>query len=71
MQVLQTQRGLFKYTNMMATILVIFLLVVSVEMLTNEHVRTCEGTTKSRGLLTHFLDLLRGVPERMGESAWK
>ncbi len=26
---------------------------------------------EGRELLTHFLDLLRGVFERMGESAWK
>jgi len=56
---------------MMATIIVIFFLVVSVEMISQRTRSHLRGNDEGRGLLTHFVDLLRGVPERMGESAWK
>ncbi|WP_423743860.1 phosphonate ABC transporter, permease protein PhnE (plasmid) [Haladaptatus sp. SPP-AMP-3] len=69
--ILNTQQGLFAYTNMMATIFVIFFLVVSVEMLSQRTRSYLRGNDEGRGLVTHFLDLLRGVPERLGQSAWK
>ncbi len=40
--ILNTQQGLFAYTNMMATIIVIFFLVLSVEISTKEHVHASE-----------------------------
>jgi phosphonate transport system permease protein len=65
--VLQTQRKLFHYTNMMATILVILLLVISVEMIsqrTRAHLRS-DTETKS------FLTLLKEFPQRMTETLGK
>ncbi|WP_433623259.1 phosphonate ABC transporter, permease protein PhnE [Halomicrococcus sp. NG-SE-24] len=66
--ILQTQQGLFAYTNMMATIIVIFLLVVSVEMVSQRTRSYLRGDTEDRGIVRHLMDLVRGFPERMSES---
>jgi phosphonate transport system permease protein len=67
--VLSTERGLFHYTNMMATILVILFLVISVEMIsqrTRSYIRA-DDDADQKGLL----QLLAEFPQRMAESAWK
>ena len=66
--ILQTQQGLFAYTNMMATIIVIFLLVVSVEMVSQRTRSYLRGDAEDRGIVRHLLDLVRGLPERMSET---
>ena len=66
-QVLQTQRGLFKYTNMMATILVIFVLVVSVEFVSQRVRSYIRGNEEG----TSFLKLLVEFPQRMARSIWQ
>ena len=64
--ILQTQRSLFKYTNMMATILVIFLLVVSVEFVSQRVRSYIRG--EDEGLT--FLELVVEFPQRMARSLW-
>ncbi|MFC6725573.1 phosphonate ABC transporter, permease protein PhnE [Halobium palmae] len=66
-QVLQTQRGLFKYTNMMATILVIFVLVISVEFVSQRVRSYIRGTEEG----TSFLTLVVEFPQRMARSIWE
>ncbi|ADQ68294.1 phosphonate ABC transporter, permease protein PhnE [Halogeometricum borinquense] len=66
-QVLQTQRGLFKYTNMMATILVIFVLVVSVEFVSQRVRSYIRGNEEG----TSFLKLIVEFPQRMARSMWQ
>ncbi|SFR35243.1 phosphonate ABC transporter, permease protein PhnE [Halogeometricum limi] len=66
-QVLQTQRGLFKYTNMMATILVIFVLVVSVEFISQRVRSYIRGNEEG----TSFLKLVVEFPQRMARSIWQ
>lgn len=66
--VLETQRRLFHFSNMMATILVILLLVISVEMIsqrTRSHLRGGDVETQS------FFDLLLTFPRKMVETLWK
>ncbi|WP_121820334.1 phosphonate ABC transporter, permease protein PhnE [Halostella salina] len=66
--VLLLERQLFHYTNMMATILVILMLVISVEMIsqrTRSYLRGGESDSKG------FLTLLKEFPQRMAESIWK
>ncbi|KAB1194786.1 phosphonate ABC transporter, permease protein PhnE [Haloferax sp. MBLA0076] len=65
--ILQTQRSLFKYTNMMATILVIFLLVVSVEFVSQRVRSYIRG--EEEGL--SFLKLVVEFPQRMARSLWE
>ncbi|WP_134671076.1 phosphonate ABC transporter, permease protein PhnE [Halorussus marinus] len=67
--VLSTERGLFHYTNMMATILVILVLVISVEMIsqrTRSYIRA-DDDAETKGLL----QLLTEFPQRMAESMWR
>lgn len=67
--VLSTERGLFHYTNMMATILVILFLVISVEMIsqrTRSYIRA-DDDADQKGLL----QLLAEFPQRMAESVWR
>jgi phosphonate transport system permease protein len=67
--VLSTERGLFHYTNMMATILVILFLVISVEMIsqrTRSYIRA-DDDADQKGLL----QLLKEFPQRMAESMWR
>ncbi|MFC7129219.1 phosphonate ABC transporter, permease protein PhnE [Haloferax chudinovii] len=66
--VLQTQRSLFKYTNMMATILVIFVLVVSVEFV-SQRVRSYIRGEEEEGLTV--LKLIIEFPQRMARSIWE
>lgn len=65
--VLQTQRGLFKYTNMMATILVIFVLVISVEFVSQRIRSYIRGTEESTGLIALIVEF----PQRMIQSLWQ
>ncbi|ELZ58196.1 MULTISPECIES: phosphonate ABC transporter, permease protein PhnE [unclassified Haloferax] len=66
-QVLQTQRGLFRYTNMMATILVIFMLVVSVEFVSQRVRSYIRGNEEG----TSLLKLIVEFPQRMARSVWE
>ncbi|EMA06097.1 phosphonate ABC transporter, permease protein PhnE [Haloferax denitrificans] len=66
-QVLQTQRGLFRYTNMMATILVIFMLVVSVEFVSQRVRSYIRGNEEG----TSVLKLIVEFPQRMARSIWE
>ncbi|MGB9957364.1 phosphonate ABC transporter, permease protein PhnE [Haloferax prahovense] len=66
--VLQTQRSLFKYTNMMATILVIFVLVVSVEFV-SQRVRSYIRGEEEEGM--SVLKLIIEFPQRMARSIWE
>lgn len=66
-QVLVVQQGLFAFTNMMATILVILVLIISVEVFSQRlrsHIRADE---EPMGIV----ELLRGFPKRMAESLTK
>ncbi|WP_396610736.1 phosphonate ABC transporter, permease protein PhnE [Haloferax sp. S1W] len=65
--ILQTQRSLFKYTNMMATIIVIFLLVISVEFISQRVRSYIRGEEEG----TSFLKLVLEFPQRMAYSMWK
>ncbi|WP_049969493.1 phosphonate ABC transporter, permease protein PhnE [Haladaptatus cibarius] len=70
--ILNTQQGLFAYTNMMATIIVIFVLVVSVEMISQRTRSYLRGDGEDHGgFFQHLIDLIRGFPQRMSESAWR
>ncbi|THE66634.1 phosphonate ABC transporter, permease protein PhnE [Salinadaptatus halalkaliphilus] len=65
-QVLVVQEGLFAYTNMMATILVILVLIISVELFSQRLRARIRGDEP-----TGFIELLKGFPRRMAESALK
>ena len=65
--VLITQQGLFNYTNMMATILVIFILIVSVEMISQRTRSYIRGEDETMS----FKELVLGFPQRMAETLWK
>lgn len=65
--VLQTQRSLFKYTNMMATILVIFVLVISVEIVSQRVRSYIRGTEESTGIIALIVEF----PQRMVRSLWQ
>ena len=71
--VLNVQRGLLKFTDMMATIFVIFVLVVSVEMISQRTRSKLRGTDDAddRSFFDHLWDLIKGFPQRMADSAWK
>ncbi|WP_435155503.1 hypothetical protein [Haladaptatus sp. DFWS20] len=71
-RILNTQQGLFAYTNMMATIIVIFFLVVSVEMISQRTRSYLRGDGEEQDdIVQHFVDLVRNFPQRMSESAWQ
>ena len=65
--VLDVQQGLFAYTNMMATIIVIFLLVVSVEMISQRTRAYLRSDEEPMGIV----QLVTGFPRRMIESMAK
>ena len=65
--VLQTQRSLFRYTNMMATILVIFALVISVEVVSQRVRSYIRGTEESSGIIALIVEF----PQRMVRSIWQ
>ncbi|WP_128477086.1 phosphonate ABC transporter, permease protein PhnE [Halorussus pelagicus] len=69
--ILNTQRGLFNYTNMMATIIVIFVLVVSVEMVSQRTRSYLRGNSDGEGFLKQLFRLVQGFPQRMAESMWR
>ena len=66
-QVLSVQQGLFAFTNMMATILVILGLIISVEIISQRVRSTLRADEQTRGLVS----LLLGFPQRMVEAALK
>jgi phosphonate transport system permease protein len=66
--VLMNQQQMFNYTEMMATIVVIFFLIITVEMIstrTRAYIRGSDADEQS------FLGLVLGFPRRMVESALK
>ncbi|MFC7232680.1 phosphonate ABC transporter, permease protein PhnE [Saliphagus sp. GCM10025308] len=67
-QVLEVQMGLFAYTNAMATILVILVMIISVEMFSQRiRARLRADDTEPMGLW----ELLKGFPKRMARSLAK
>ena len=66
-QVLSVQQGLFAFTNMMATILVILVLIISVEIFSQRIRSTLREGDEAQGIVA----LLMGFPQRMAEAALK
>lgn len=66
-EILSVQQGLFNYTNMMATILVILVLIISVEMFSQRIRSHLRADDEPMGLV----ELLKGFPQRMAESLAK
>ncbi|ELZ58577.1 MULTISPECIES: phosphonate ABC transporter, permease protein PhnE [Halorubrum] len=66
-QVLSVQQGLFAFTNMMATILVILVLIISVEIFSQRIRSTLREGDEAQGIVA----LLLGFPQRMAEAALK
>ncbi|PSQ56479.1 phosphonate ABC transporter, permease protein PhnE [Halobacteriales archaeon SW_8_68_21] len=66
-QVLSVQQGLFRFTNMMATILVILVLIISVEIVSQRIRSALREGDEAQGLVA----LLLGFPQRMAEAALK
>ena len=66
-QVLEVQIGLFRFTNAMATILVILVLIISVEMFSQRTRAYLRADEEPMGLL----ELLRGFPQRMADALSK
>ena len=65
--VLSVQQGLFAFTNMMATILVILVLIISVEIVSQRIRSALREGDEAQGLVA----LLLGFPQRMAEAALK
>ena len=65
--VLSVQQGLFAFTNMMATILVILVLIISVEIFSQRIRSALREGDEAQGLVA----LLLGFPQRMAEAALK
>ena len=63
-QVVETQIGLFAFTNAMATLLCIFLLIISVELFSQRTRSRLRSDTETRGLW----ELVVGFPRRFLES---
>jgi phosphonate transport system permease protein len=66
-QVLSVQQGLFAFTNMMATILVILVLIITVEIFSQRIRSNLRADDEAQGLVA----LLLGFPQRMAESVLK
>ncbi|QLG63270.1 phosphonate ABC transporter, permease protein PhnE [Halorarum salinum] len=66
-QILSVQQGLFAFTNMMATILVIMILIISVEMFSQRLRSYLRGDDEAQGLI----QLVVGFPQRMAEAVLK
>ena len=66
-QVLVVQQGLFAFTNMMATILVILILIISVEMFSQRTRAYIRADEEPMGIV----ELLKGFPRRMAEALTK
>jgi phosphonate transport system permease protein len=65
---LQIQRQTFQYTNMMAAILVVVILVLTVEIISQRiraYIRTDDDESRS------ILQLIARLPERLARSAWR
>lgn len=65
--VLSVQQGLFAFTNMMATILVILVLIISVEIVSQRIRSALREGDEAQGIVA----LLMGFPQRMAEAALK
>ena len=65
--VLSVQQGLFAFTNMMATILVILVLIISVEIFSQRIRSALREGDEAQGIVA----LLMGFPQRMAEAALK
>jgi phosphonate transport system permease protein len=65
--VVNAQRGLFNYTNMMATLFCIFLLIMSVEIFSQRLRARLRSDEEKRG----WWELVTGFPQRMAESAMR
>ena len=65
--VVSAQRGQFNYTQMMATLLCIFLLIMAVEIFSQRLRARLRSDEEKRGLW----ELITGFPQRMAESAMK
>jgi len=65
--VVSAQRGQFNYTQMMATLLCIFLLIMAVEIFSQRLRARLRSDEEKRGLW----ELVTGFPQRMAESAMK
>ncbi|AHG00206.1 phosphate ABC transporter permease [Halostagnicola larsenii XH-48] len=65
--VLNTQQRLFAYTNMMATIIVILVLIISVEIISQRTRSYIREDEEPMGIV----ELLKGFPKRMAESLVK
>ncbi|WP_255169061.1 phosphonate ABC transporter, permease protein PhnE [Natrononativus amylolyticus] len=65
--VLAVQQRLFEYTNMMATILVILVLILSVEMFSQRVRSYIRADEEPMGII----ELLKGFPQRMADSITK
>ncbi|MFO8116642.1 MAG: phosphonate ABC transporter, permease protein PhnE [Halorubrum sp.] len=65
--VLSVQQGLFAFTNMMATILVILVLIISVEIFSQRIRSVLREGDEAQGIVA----LLLGFPQRMAEAALK
>ncbi|MFC5279806.1 phosphonate ABC transporter, permease protein PhnE [Halorubrum rubrum] len=65
--VLSVQQGLFAFTNMMATILVILVLIISVEIFSQRIRSALRDGDEAQGIVA----LLLGFPQRMAEAALK
>ena len=65
--VLSVQQGLFAFTNMMATILVILVLIISVEIVSQRIRSALREGDEAQGIVA----LLLGFPQRMAEAALK
>ena len=65
--VLSVQQGLFRFTNMMATILVILVLIISVEIVSQRIRSALREGDEAQGIVA----LLLGFPQRMAEAALK
>lgn len=65
--VLSVQQGLFAFTNMMATILVILVLIISVEIFSQRIRSALREGDEAQGIVA----LLLGFPQRMAEAALK
>jgi phosphonate transport system permease protein len=65
--VVNAQRGQFEYTNMMATLLCIFILIMAVEIFSQRLRARLRSDEERRG----WWELVTGFPQRMAESAMR
>jgi len=67
-EVVSVQQGLFNFTNMMATLFVIMLLILTVELF-SQRVRAYLRADDSESM--GVVELILGFPQRMAETMWK